>query len=125
MDRKTFLKVITGALVLTAPFQLFLSCSTSEDPIKNDPVPDPVVKDCLANGTSTSISTNHGHTISVSKEDVSAGVPKTYNITGGATHTHQVIISAAHFGTLANNNQISVSSTSDSGHTHNVTVQCA
>ncbi len=43
----------------------------------------------------------------------------------GATHTYQVTISTAQFGTLASNNQISVSSTSDSGHAHNVTVQCA
>ena len=80
---------------------------------------------CLQNGTTTSIQANHGHTLIVSKADVSAGVDKAYNIMGTASHTHTVTLTAAHFMMLAQNGSISVTSTTDSAHSHAVNVGCA
>jgi len=99
------------------------SCyNNAGDPTPNPPNPD---ADCLANGTSSSIGANHGHTLTVSKTDVENGIEKTYPIQGSASHNHNVTVSAANFTSLKSNNSIQFVSTSNSGHTHNVTVSCA
>ena len=83
-------------------------------------------RNCQANGTRTTISVNHGHTITVSASDVAGGADKTYDITGSGDHSHSVTITAANFATLQSNanGTIMVTST-NTGHTHSVTVQCA
>lgn len=80
---------------------------------------------CTENGTVVDIQTNHGHTLTVSKEDVIAGVEKTYDITGSSGHTHAVTLTAGDFAALAANNAVVVTSTEGSFHTHEVTVSCA
>ena len=97
------------------------SCNNDAD----SPKPTPLNPDCLANGTNTSISDNHGHSLTVSKTDVANGTEKTYAISGSAGHDHNVTITVAEFTTLKNNNSIQVASTSGSGHNHDVTVSCA
>lgn len=71
------------------------------------------------------ITSNHGHTLSVSQADVTAGVDKTYNIQGGAPHDHTVTLTAAHFASLAQGKSVSVTSSSAAAHDHSVTVTCA
>ena len=83
---------------------------------------------CLANGTTSVIAANHGHSLTVPKADVAAAMDKTYDITGAALHSHMVTITAAQFAMLAANQSIMVTSTSNDpnmGHTHLVTVDCA
>lgn len=84
-------------------------------------------KSCTTNGTTATIGTNHGHTLTVSAGDVMAGVDKTYDITGSADHPHMVTVTAANFTSLQNNPNGSVMLTSTSGgaHTHSVTILCA
>ena len=123
MDRKTFIKKATGAMLIGIPFYSILSCSDSD----NDPTPDgaDADKNCLANGTVGSVSANHGHSITVSTADVAAGVDKQYNIQGSSAHNHVVTVSESAFASLANNQQISVTSTTGDGHTHSVTISFA
>jgi len=120
MDRKSFIKKVSGAMLIGIPFYSILSCSDSE----SDPVPmtDP---NCLLNGTSSSVSANHGHSLTVSKADVSAGIEKQYSIQGSATHNHMVTVSVSDFASLASNQQIQITSTSGDSHVHSVTVSCA
>jgi len=126
MDRKTFIKKTAGALLLAAPVYALLSCSSSSDDSgSNNPPPGGGNPDCLANGTSSSIGSNHGHSITVSSSDVNTGTEKTYNITGSGDHSHSVTVSSANFTTLKNNQSISVTSTNDDDHTHSVTISCA
>ena len=80
---------------------------------------------CLDNGTNAAISNNHGHTLVVSKQDVAAGVEKTYDLLGGATHPHEVTLTAQHFAQLAQDQPITVVSTEEMAHDHTVTVTCA
>jgi hypothetical protein len=83
-------------------------------------------RNCATNGTTATISANHQHTINVTFTDISAGVNKTYDIQGSADHTHSVTITAANFATLQSNPNGSIMVTSsDAGHTHQVTVLCA
>lgn len=133
MDRKTFITKTSVGLLIGIPTLTLLSCSSSGDDGPGPGTDDDMgtdddqgtVADCLENGTQTSISANHGHSLTVSKEDVAAGSAKTYTLTQGDGHTHEVTITASNFDSLQENNQITVTSTSDSGHTHNVTVSCA
>jgi hypothetical protein len=76
-----------------------------------------------------SISTNHGHILAVSKEDVAAGVDKSYDIHGSANHTHTVTVTADKFAALAANNAImTTSSLNDSStfgtHNHVIMIVC-
>ncbi|GAB2777245.1 hypothetical protein [Salinimicrobium soli] len=130
MDRKTFLKKASVGLLIGIPTVSLLGCSGSDDngnPNPNpNPDPDPSAN-CLQNGTNSSVSTTSGHThsLSVPKEDVSAGVEKTYMLSQAAAHIHEVTITAAMFQSLQSNNSVNATSTSQSGHTHSVTVSCA
>ena len=118
MDRKLFLKKITTSLFIGIPILSLWSCSDSDPP-----TPGPSAN-CLANGTSSSIGGNHGHTLSVSAADITTGIERTYDIQGSSAHNHQVTVTATHFATLANNSSVAVTSTS-AGHTHSVTISCA
>lgn len=80
---------------------------------------------CLDNGTNVTIAGNHGHVLAVPKEDVAAGVDKTYDITGAAAHAHSVTVTAADFAMLAGNTSVMVTSSSGAAHTHLCTVVCA
>jgi hypothetical protein len=78
-----------------------------------------------AAGCSESIASNHGHVLTVSQSDIDAAAEKTYDITGSADHPHQVTLSADDFAMLADGGTIGVTSSTDSGHSHDVTVMCA
>ncbi len=125
MDRKTFIKRTTGAALLAIPAYALLGCSN--DDTTNVPEPEnPSSTDCLANGANaTSISSNHGHTLAVSKDDIEAGVAKTYSIQGTSGHNHSVSLTAANFETLKSTKTLVIESSRDSSHRHDVTVSCA
>ena len=123
MKRKEFIRRIAAFTLLGLPVMAVSnSCSKEEQPTPSDNNSTP---DCLANGTSSSISSNHGHSLTLSKEDVENAFEKTYSIKGSAGHDHMVTITSSEFETLKNNQSISATSTSSSGHTHNITVSCA
>jgi hypothetical protein len=124
MQRSKFIKQVSSLMLMGLPLiAITSSCAgDANDPAPSPPNPD---KDCLANGTNTSIGSNHGHSLTVSKTDVANGVDKTYGIGGSSGHDHDVTITAADFTTLKNNNSIQLSSTSGDGHTHSVSVSCA
>ena len=75
--------------------------------------------------TSSTISANHGHVAMVPAADVMAGVEKSYNIKGGSAHPHMITITAAQFAMIKAGTPVTVTSSNDAGHTHNVTVMCA
>lgn len=125
MKRKTFIKKTTAGILFGLPAIGLLGCSGSDDDGGNN-TPQPTAN-CLENGTNSSVGSSQGHThnLSVPKEDVAAGIAKTYTLSEAASHIHQVTISESQFATLRNNNSISAVSTSDNGHTHSVNVSCA
>ncbi len=125
MDRKIFIQKAAGAMLIAIPAYLLLGCSSSDDGEENQN-PDPDANaDCLANGTAVSIGSNHGHSLTVSKEDVQSGAAKTYTIKGTSGHDHSVSLTAAHFTALKSNTSILLTSTNDNDHTHSVQVSCA
>ncbi|MFD0976279.1 hypothetical protein [Salinimicrobium gaetbulicola] len=133
MDRKTFIQKTTMGILLSIPAVSMLGCSGSDDNGNGvpdpDPDPTPTAKNCVENGTSASVSSaqNHTHTLTVSKEDVSAATTKTYDLSESANHIHQVTLEANDFQALKDNPNQSITkvSTTNSQHSHNVTVSCA
>ena len=124
MDRKKFIKT-AGALLVAIPAISVVGCSSSDDSGPNPTPPPNGNADCEANGTTSSIGSNHGHTLQVSAADVQAGTEKEYSIQGGSGHNHLVTVTAANFTSLKNNQQIQIGSSSGGGHTHSVTISCA
>ncbi|WP_428740345.1 hypothetical protein [Tenacibaculum sp.] len=129
MDRKTFIQKSVAGMLIALPAYMLVGCSSGSD---NDPSPtpnpDPTPSgNCIDNGTSSAITANHGHSLTVSKEDVQAGTEKSYSIQGTAAHNHNVTLTAANFSSLKSNNSISIASTSgdSDNHTHTVIVSCA
>ena len=119
MKRKAFLKRVLGGIATAVPGLYVLSSCSSEDAAPAE------VKSCLEKGAKPfSISSNHGHTLNIPKEDVIGGVSKSYNILGTANHGHSVTLEPADFAKLQNNEQVIVVSTNDNAHTHNITIVC-
>ncbi len=129
MKRKEFINRTLGTLVVAIPAMSLIGCSGSDSGDGNpEPQPNPNPSpgaNCLEDGTNASITANHGHSLTVSQQDVMSGVEKTYSIQGSAPHAHNVTLSASDFTTLQGNNSITKLSTTGDGHTHNVIVSCA
>jgi hypothetical protein len=76
------------------------------------------------NACGTTIATNHGHQMTVSAADVGAAADKTYDIAGSADHSHTVELTAEDFADLASGTILVVDSSTDAGHSHEVTIEC-
>jgi len=125
MNRKTFIKKAAGTVLVAVPAYALIGCS-NDDSTDVAPVDDPDATDCLANGANaTAISSNHGHTLAVSKADIDAGLEKTYSIQGTSGHNHTIVVSADNFNTLKTAKSIQIESSRDASHRHDVTVSCA
>lgn len=118
MTRDQFFRALAGAGALALGLPAMACGSDDEDPPGGN-------GNCAANGTVVTIGTNHGHTLVVTKEEVTAAAAKTYDITGSSTHTHSITITANQFATLASTGMLTVMSTAGGAHTHTVTVVCA
>ena len=68
---------------------------------------------------------NHGHVLTVSLEDVKAGVEKTYDLKGTASHLHAATLTAEDMKKLAAGEVLRTKSTTDKGHTHRLVARCA
>jgi hypothetical protein len=79
-----------------------------------------------ASSCGSTIATNHGHTLPIAVADVNSTVDKSYDITGAATHSHSVTLTAQQLAQLKAGTAVSVTSTAGGtdGHTHAVAVNC-
>ncbi|MBS2014457.1 MAG: hypothetical protein JST00_16345 [Deltaproteobacteria bacterium] len=74
----------------------------------------------------SSITQNHGHTVTIPIADLTSGTAKTYSIKGTSDHDHQITLDPSQLGQLKSG--VSVQTTSTSGgttHDHQVTILCA
>ena len=85
----------------------------------------PVTAACEIHDPVETIAANHGHVLTVTKADAAAGIEKTYDIMGTATHTHSVTITAPMFAMLESGATIMTTSTTTNAHSHGITVVCA
>ena len=68
-----------------------------------------------------SISANHGHTVTITSAQLSAGGDVTLLLTEGSGHTHNVSLTGGEVVQVRDNQKVAKESTSNSGHTHTVT----
>ena len=111
LTRKQFLMLLAGSAAAAA-------CGGSSSPQGPS-------GNCAANGTNVQIAQNTGHVLVVSKQDIAAGVDKTYVMTGDPSHTHNITLTAADFAELQKNVGVGEVTTINSGHDHQVTISCA
>lgn len=140
ITRKQFLRTIVGAGVGALGVSALAGCTDSGQPgadaspqqPSSPDAPAQIVPDArrpdaappACTSTSAVVSANHGHAITVSAADVAAGVDKTYDIQGSASHPHSVVVTAAMFTMLKANMAVMAASTTVGMHTHNVTISC-
>jgi len=128
--RRLFIRDCFSGLAVLMGGAVFLeSCGSNNSPyVASQPNPVHGGGNCAENGTSVSIQVVHtpNHTLTIPKEDVAAGVDRTYTLAdNGSGHTHEVTITAADFANLQMATGIGETSTLTIGHTHLVTVNCA
>ncbi len=70
------------------------------------------------NGT---VSANHGHIATIQGAQITAGAQVSLNIQGQATHPHTVVVTAANLTTLKNRQAVTITSSTDNAHSHDVT----
>ena len=116
LTRKEFLSTVMTAAAGAAGAALLVACGGSSD--------DDGGGNCLMAGASASIGANHGHMMSVSAADVTAGVAKMYDIMGSADHTHSVTVSAGVFAMLSSNQTAMTISTTVNNHSHSIMLSC-
>ena len=67
------------------------------------------------------IGSNHGHAVAITAALIDTQRAVTLILSRGDSHTHSVALSAAQVGEIGAGNQVRVTSSSDSGHSHPVT----
>ena len=67
------------------------------------------------------ISENHGHTVTITSAQITAGGALTATLTTGNGHTHTINLTAAQVVSIGQNQRVSVTSSTDAGHSHTVT----
>jgi len=119
MTRKQFLRTMVGAGIGVAGVATLAACGGDD----GGGTPDAAGGTCTT--PAATIGSNHGHVMTVTKAEVTAGVAKSYDIMGSSPHTHTVMVTAANFATLAGGGTVTITSSSGSAHTHDVVVMCA
>lgn len=69
-------------------------------------------------------SANHGHSLVIARVDLDAVVAKTYSVQGSSGHSHTVTLSPAQLAMLKAGQPVSVTSTTDAGHSHQMGGGC-
>jgi hypothetical protein len=67
------------------------------------------------------VSANHGHSAVITGASITAGTTYSLDIHGSATHAHTLSISQANLASLKNKQPVTMTSTTDSSHSHTVT----
>jgi hypothetical protein len=85
---------------------------------------DPEENDAAGDGCDSEIGTNHGHELNVSAADTTAATAKSYDIQGSSDHSHTVDLDSEDFADLADGTILILTSSTDAGHSHEVTITC-
>jgi VCBS repeat-containing protein len=111
LTRREF--TLESALAILAAVTITITACGDDDGSPASPSPQ--------GGATGTISANHGHTATITSAQLTAGGAVTLNIQGNATHPHTVSVTAAQVGQIASRQQVTVTSTTEDGHSHTVT----
>lgn len=73
---------------------------------------------------SGTIALNHGHVLVIPEADLDATTARTYDIAGSAGHAHTVTFTPAQLAALKAGSTVTVTSSLNSGHSHEVGSSC-
>lgn len=118
ISRKAFLEV-TLVLTAAAATTTLLGCGGDDDGGGNGPG----TKSCGSSGND--IADNHGHSLSIPAADLDSTTEKTYAIKGSSPHSHSVTLTANHLAQLKGGQSVTVPSTTELAHAHDLTVRCS
>jgi hypothetical protein len=114
-------KQFVGGAAAGSVLLLFQGCGGGGGSAGNPPAP-PAGSVC--GSSDAQISGNHGHTLAIASADLDSMVDKTYSIFGAAGHDHSVTFTPAQLAQLKAKQPVTVTSTTNIGHTHAVTATC-
>ncbi len=110
----------SALLILSSVPITIAACGGDSSP--STPTPTPTSTPTPSTGNvEGAIGTNHGHTVTITSADLTAGNALSLDITGTSDHPHTVEITVAEVGQIAQGMQVQTTSSSEEGHTHTVT----
>jgi len=109
MDRRTFLQDAGMLAAWVGVSVVFSGCSGDDDPTAPSSKPGDVAGQ---------VSSNHGHTVTITEAQLATGNSVTLTLTTGNSHTHTISLTEAQVASIGAGGQVSMTSTSDSGHSH-------
>ncbi|WP_299530482.1 hypothetical protein [Ulvibacterium sp.] len=107
---------------------VLIACSNSDDESGNPDPDETLLSQCLENGGLGNISENHGHSLTIPKEDILAAEEKTYDIQGFSDHTHTITLTVQDFTALKDVNPsraVDIYTSTENDHRHSVIIVCA
>lgn len=113
VSRRGLIQGLATMAALAVPVKL-LAQEAGELPV----CPSPKVKVLMSE-----ISNNHGHEFIISLEDLVKGGTMSYSIKGRSGHPHGVQINSDVIVQLLQGKTLTLASTTDAGHAHNVTMK--
>ncbi len=112
IERREF--TLGAVLAMLAGATITISGCGGDDPPSSPSTPAPSAD------KAGQISANHGHNVTISGAQLTAGASVMLTLMGGG-HTHTVTLDATEVVQIRNNQRVSKTSSTDSGHTHTVT----
>jgi hypothetical protein len=107
------------AFTLDAALAILAGCViTISDTACGGDSPAPMPSPSDVNGN---VSANHGHVATITGAQITTGSAVSLNIQGTATHPHTVSVSQSQLSALSNRQSVTITSSTDNGHTHDVT----
>ena len=117
LERREF--VLGSILAMLAGVTITISgCGGGSSPSSPNPQPTPNPSGGDKVGD---ISANHGHTVTITGAQLTAGGDVSLQLTEGSGHTHSVSLSGSEVVQIRGNTRVAKDSTNTSGHTHTVT----
>lgn len=102
------LAILAGCVITVTDVACGSSSPTTPTPVAPSDV----------NGT---VSANHGHVAVVTGAAITTGAQVSLNIQGTATHPHTVLVSSANLTSLKSRQAVTITSSTDNNHMHDVT----
>lgn len=97
------------------------ACGGGSDSPSSPSTPPPTAGGGGSGDKSGAISSNHGHTATITAAQLTAAAEVALDIRGASDHPHTVALSAAEVASIAGGQRISKESSTDAAHSHTVT----
>lgn len=120
ISRKQFCASLAGATVT-----LWLQgCGGGGGDGGGSSTPPPTSGGICGAGTNN-ITGNHGHTLTILRAELDSATNRTYTLSVGNGHSHTVTFTPAQLTLMKNGGSVTVTSSNDAGHDHDVTASVA